>query len=115
MTLPRIVLYISAVIIGLSLAFIVNASEYHHRNTTTTNIINTTGQSGAALSLGAAAIDCSYGTNKWQGGVGVGYYEDETAPAIGLCKKYDSGLYKFTIGNESGNTGASIGATFTFN
>ena len=91
-----------------------HSSEYHHRNTQITNIINKYDTKGQALSAGLAAIDCDYTTRKWQGGIGMGFYDGIGAPVIGGCKKFDSVLFKATIGRENESTSGNIGLMVTF-
>ncbi len=90
------------------------ASDHHYSQVTSNTYVNEKVATGLALSMGVAAIDCTYASKKWQGGVGMGFYDGIGAPVIGACKKFNNTLIKMTIGRENESTGGNIGFMFTF-
>jgi len=100
---------------------IARADKYHHSEPIIETIINETivnnaytSKEGIALSLGFAAIDCNMSSDKWHGGVAAGFYSGETAPVIGICKRFGETLIKGSVGVEKGNYGGNIGIMFNF-
>ena len=69
---------------------------------------------GVALSDAFAQIDCNFSSKKWHGGIGFGFNEDYTAPAAGICKRFESVLLKGTIGQEHGKKRGGLGVMFQF-
>ena len=70
---------------------------------------------GIPLSISIANIDFSHSSKKWQGGVGVGFFDDRTAIAAGVGKRFRNTLVKGTIGIEEGHIGGGLGIMFQFN
>jgi len=112
------------IFILLAISFSSIASERHHSNsnnganataTSIDNNIYNTIPSGVALSLGAAAIDCNYSTERYQIGVGAGFYNDNIAPVVGGCKRFNDTLIKGSIGVENDEIGGNIGIMFPLN
>jgi hypothetical protein len=100
-------------------ANIAYSSEKHHHSViiepSETTIINNQIAKGVALAISVSQIDCNHSTRKWQGGVGFGFYDSETAISGGVCKRFKDTLIKSTIGVEDGKIGAGIGIMFQFN
>ena len=85
--------------------------EPNHQSTTNNYQI---GSKGVALGYAFSGIDCNMSSDKWHGGVGGGFFDGVSAPAIGLCKRWGSTLIKSVVGVESSKKGANIGIMFNF-
>ena len=100
------------------LATPVYASNWHHHhdqpttNTTTNNtVIN---NEGVALAIAKAQHHFDFGTHSWQGSIGVGTFDSESAISFGVAKRLDRVLVNGSVGFEDGKTGAGVGINWRF-
>ena len=90
------------------------AEERHKTVRIVENTTNIYQSNGTALSDAFSQIDCNFSSKKWHGGIGLGFNEDYTAPAVGICKRFQSVLIKGTLGKEHGKNRGGIGVIFQF-
>lgn len=95
----------------LLLSFITsNAFAHDHHDHTTL-----TGQSeGVALSLAASQHHFDFGTHSWQGSVGMGSYDNDSAISFGLAKRFDRVLINGSVGVNGDKSGYGMGVNWRF-
>lgn len=84
-------------------------------STNTTSIVNINNTKGVALAISMAQIDFSHSTQKYQGGFGIGFYNDVTGISGGVAKRFKDTLIKVTVGLEEDRLGMGIGIMWQFN
>lgn len=91
------------------------AGGSHHEpatnTTTTTNITNT---SGTALAIATAQHNFDFGTHSWQGSIGVGSFDSESAISFGVAKRLDRVLVNGSFAREDNKTGVGVGVNWRF-
>ena len=86
--------------------------------TNVTNVFNTYNTDGTALSLAVSAPQYDYNIKGLQLGIGGGWYDENSAIAIGAGKRMcfsegNCGMFNFTFGlEEGGETGGNVGFTW---
>ena len=120
-TLEKIIAGICIFVFLCVITYQATASERHHIvntpviETTETVINNYSVNDGIALAISNSQIDCNHSTQRWQGGVGMGFYDSKTAISGGICKRFKDTLIKGTLGTEEGRLGGGIGIMWQFN
>ena len=94
------------------LSFNAMADNYHHGTTDT--IVNNTTYEGVALGIAVAQHHFDFGTKVWQGSVGVGYYNDNSAISLAVAKRFNRVLVNVstTFKDEEPAIGAGINWRF---
>lgn len=88
------------------------AHETYPTLSTNTTVLST---KGIALAISMAQIDFSHSTQKYQGGFGIGFYNDVTGISGGIAKRFKDTLIKVTVGIEEDRLGMGIGVMWQFN
>lgn len=99
------------------LAMPVHATRYHHHHEPTAQPASTTtiGRSeGVALAIAKSQHNFDFGTHSWQGSIGVGSFDSESAISFGVAKRLDRVLVNGTFGFENGKVGAGLGVNWRF-
>jgi len=106
---------ISVFIIFAVLFFSANiaySSGYHQEpdvvNNTTINL------HGIASSIAASQHQFYWGTDSWQGSVGIGAHDATTAFSFGMAKRFNKTLINGNITQEEGKFGGGVGVNFLF-
>ncbi len=80
-----------------------------------TTITTYTAQSkGVASALATAQHNFDYGTHAWQGSVGIGAFDTNTAFSFGLAKRFNKTLINGSITQEEGKFGGGVGINWHF-
>ena len=123
-TLEKIIAGICIFVFLCVIAYQAVAGGSHHIvntpviETTETTVINYNidgVNDGIAMAISNSQIDCNHSTQRWQGGVGMGFYDSKTAISGGICKRFKDTLIKATFGTEEGNLGGGMGIMWQFN
>lgn len=69
---------------------------------------------GTASAIAASQHHFYWGTNSWQGSVGIGAYNSDTAFSFGLAKRFNKTLINGNISQEEGKFGGGFGVNFLF-
>lgn len=94
-------------------AFAGGDREYTYNNTTIVTH-NSTGIHGVALAIASAQHNFDFGTHSWQGSVGTGFYNGNSAVSFALGKRFNKVIISGSLGIEEGNLGGGIGVTWRF-
>jgi len=107
------------------LPFSVMAHDHHGQHEHTINyydqrIINEAAadsrRSGdIATSNAIAGIDCTYTTERWMAMGSIGFHDGTLRPAVGLCKKVNKTLIKFSYSRDSGEDSGNVAVGIPFN
>ena len=78
--------------------------------------VDNSNTSGVALGIAATQHHFDFGTYKWQGSLGLGRFENNTAISIGIAKrlKDEDVMINGSFGMENGRTGGGIGLNGRF-
>ncbi len=91
------------------ISFNVFASGSHHTATTLT------GQGeGVALSIAASQHHFDFGTHSWQGSIGAGSYDGDSAISFGVAKRLDRVLINGSLGMNGDKSGYGVGVNWRF-
>ena len=106
------------------------AENNHNNNTTTVDItIETTSKSqpvetnmyitndssrGIALAIAASQHNFDFGTDSWQGSVGVGSYKDNNASSFAIGKRYGRVLFSGSISTDNDDMAYGAGINWRF-
>ena len=82
----------------------------------TTNgvVTNTLTTKGIALGIAASQHHFDFGTKVWQGSVGTGSFDGNTAFSFGIAKRLDRVLINGSVSTEHGKTGYGAGINWRF-
>jgi len=69
---------------------------------------------GVASAIAASQHSFYWGTKSWQGSIGVGAFDNDTAFSFGLAKRFNKTLINSSISNEDGKIGGGIGINWLF-
>ena len=94
------------------LSFNAMADNYHHGTADT--IVNNTTSEGVALGIAVAQHHFDFGTNSWQGSVGAGYFDDDTALSLAIGKRFGRMLINGSVSYEDDKTGLGVGLNWRF-
>ena len=107
----------AALFFGVNIAY---SSESHHSIVYVdvpagTTITSTIGRSeGIASAIATAQHNFDYGTHSWQGSVGIGAFDTNTAFSFGLAKRFNKTLINGSVTQEEGKFGGGVGINWHF-
>lgn len=83
--------------------------------TTSTETVLITEYKSEGVASAIAAGQCQFDwTHSWQGCAAVGFYDDNSAAAFGLGKRYDEILFNGTVSIEEGELGVGASMNWKF-
>lgn len=100
---------------------IARADKYHHgviieqspTETLPTNAVLLSTK-GIASAIATSQHQFYWGTKSWQGSVGIGAFDSNTAFSFGMAKRFNKTLINGSISNEDGKIGGGIGVNWLF-
>ena len=101
-------------LLGLLLCSPANAGGYHKHYYTTEVTNVTTDTKGVALSLATAQHHFDFGTHSWQGSIGVGNFNSDSAISFGVAKRLNRVLVNASVAHEHDDTGVGVGVNWRF-
>ena len=108
-----LVTFAIGLLLGLLLAGDSEASGRHHEVTNISEVTNTY-SSGNAIAIATAQHHFDFGTHSFQGSVGAGHYQNDTAVSFAIGKRFGRMLINGSVGSESGNTSVGAGINWRF-
>lgn len=103
--------------IALLFLFSSQAMADRNRDVTVNNVTNSTtiyDSKGIALGIAASQHHFDFGTHSYQGSIGMGSFEDNTAISFGLAKRIGRVMVNASIGIEDGSHGIGVGLNWRF-
>ena len=94
-------------------ANIAYSHEYHHAENVPRGTTTLTNE-GIASAIATAQHNFDYGTHSWQGSVGIGAFDTNTAFSFGLAKRFNKTLINGSITQEEGKFGGGVGINWHF-
>ena len=76
--------------------------------------VNSTNTQGIATALASAQHQFDFGTHRWQGSIGLGSYESNSAISFAIAKRLDRVLVNANFSHEDNHTGAGVGVNWRF-
>lgn len=87
---------------------------YYQPPTQVTNNLVSSDSNGIALAIATAQHHFDFGTHSWQGSIGVGNFNSDSAISFGVAKRMNRVLVNASFGHEHDNTGVGVGVNWRF-